>query len=309
MKDLAIMRKSLRRTHSRYLIPLFIGLILLLACIAISFLIIKRVKKSYKLNLQAIQEQIEAEKVYVYQAKKDIKAGDVITKKDLNYIKVNSSQSKKYYMREEHIGMVSRINIRKGSYILEDMIVDNLLNGNIREIMYNILFINSNLKHNDVVDVRILFPNGEDYIILSKKSVKHEDTKRGDLFLWLEEKELLDMAGAVVDTYMYPGSKIYTTRYLEPSIQDESITNYIPNLSTLNLIKNSENILKDNIELYTILSNPKEYQKNQAYRKELEYRLKEFYLQTELKFNEPINGVGGSDTVFEIDIEIPKEID
>src|SRR5699024_10070073 len=103
--------------------------------------------------------------------------------------------------------------------------------------------------------------------------------------------------------------KIYTTRYIEPSIQEESITNYIPNLSTLNLIKNSENILKDNIELYTILSNPKEYQKNQAYRKELEYRLKEFYSQTDLKFNEPISGIGGSDTVFDIDIEVSKEID
>src|SRR5699024_3363951 len=99
------------------------------------------------------------------------------------------SQSKDYYMKEEHIGMVSRIDIRKGSYILEDMIVDNLLDGNIREIMYNILFINSNLKHNDVVDVRIFFPNGEDFIVLSKKRVKNADSNNGDLFLWLEEKE------------------------------------------------------------------------------------------------------------------------
>ncbi len=287
------MRKNIRRTRSKYWLYVLAFIIMLFICFFISLVILKNIKNKYDIDLENVQNQIQSKKIYAYEAKENISSGQIIRREDLNYMEIYSSQDKKFYFDEENFGMVSKIDITKGTYLLEDMFVEDTKVSNLREIEYNILFLNGNLNESDYVDVRIIFPNGEDLIILSKKNIKHLNKETGKCYLWLSEKEILSMAGALVDTYVFPGSKIYTTRYLEPHLQEASDVNYKPNLSTLALMQRNTNILEDMEELDEILLDPKVYQDNQGFRKELEFRLKEFYSETDYNFKDPIEGVGG----------------
>ncbi|NMB43650.1 MAG: hypothetical protein GX995_05930, partial [Clostridiales bacterium] len=96
----------------------------------------------------------------------------------------------------------------------------------------------------------------------------------------------------LVDTYMYPGSKIYTSKYLQPQLQEASLINYKPNLSSLELILKNTNILRDIEDLDEILGRKEVYKEDQGFRKELEYRLQEFYSKTGQDFLGPNKGIG-----------------
>ena len=288
------MRRSLRRSIPRYLITIGVYIFMILICIIISFLILKQIKNKYEIDIVNVKEQMQSNKIFAYEAINDIPSGHIITKENLNYTEIYSSQESNYYIKEEHIGMVSKIDIRKGTYILEDMVVEDMSIDGLREIEYDILFTNTNLNESDYVDIRILFPNGEDLIVLSKKDIKSFNSETGKCFFWLSEREILDMAGAVVDTYLFPGSKIYTTKYLEPTIQQASAINYRPNLSTLALMQKNTNILNNINGLDEILLKPDVYKDNQRFRKELEFRLEDFYSKSNYKFEQPIEGIGGN---------------
>ncbi|MEG1741668.1 MAG: hypothetical protein RR237_02195, partial [Acetivibrio sp.] len=100
------------------------------------------------------------------------------------------------------------------------------------------------LKPYDVVDIRILYPNGENYIVLSKKILKELNQERTICYLWMEEQETLFISSAMVDAYMTPGAILYTTKYVESEIQKPSIVTYIPSHQVMDLIQKNPNIVE-----------------------------------------------------------------
>ncbi|NLJ89319.1 MAG: hypothetical protein GX323_00345 [Clostridiales bacterium] len=287
------MRKVIRRAKPRLWLTILINIIIVSISIITSFIILRQIRDKYELDLKRVEDQIQSKKIYAYKARDDIIAGQTIKEEDLEYVEIYSSQASNYYFNKEHFGMISKIDVRKGTYLLLDMLAKDEKVSNLRELEYNLLYASSNLKESDYVDVRILFPNGEDYVVLSKKNLKNLNHETGNCFLWLSEKEILDMAGAIVDTYMYPGSKIYTSRYLEPQLQEASVINYKPNLYTLDLTQKNTNILRNIDGLDEILISQDQYKDNQRFRRELEFRLQDFYSKSEIDFNKPIEEIGG----------------
>ena len=94
---------------------------------------------------------------------------------------------------------------------------------------------------NDVVDIRILFPDGEDYILLSKQTIRNLN---GTTFqLQLTEDELLTFNSAIVDAYTY-GAKLYTTKYISSQIQQDATPFYPVKQETLDLINSDPNIVE-----------------------------------------------------------------
>jgi hypothetical protein len=222
-------------------------------------------KDNYKDEIQLLVTQLKTKEVYVYETKDTIPAGTRVTRDNLNYIKSYSDQAQTYFMSEADIGKVTLIEVDKGTHILKSMLTQDYIDSNVREVEFNVFTINSNMKENDFVDIRIMFPNGEDYIVLSKKSVKNLTLESSNCFLWLSEEEILNMSGAIVDAYLYSGTRLYTTKYIEPSLQESSIPTYQPSLSTLKLMELDENIVdKASKEL------------NKRLRKEMENRLADY---------------------------------
>lgn len=261
------MRRRLKRsTRQHIIIPLLCVFIFGGFLLTAYFLIIGNLKKNYQDEIKVLAGELESKKVYVYKTKGDIKAGSKVTKDLLAYMKVLSEQPQDNFITEEEIGNTALIDIKAGTEVLKSMLTDNLTDSALREAEFRTFLLSSNLKENDVVDIRILYPNGESYIVLSKKTVKNLQLKSSTCFMRLDPEELLRVSGAIVDCFLNEGSKLYTVKYIEPRIQSASLITYTPVTDVIKLIKEDPNVVQKASDKLS-----------ESVRLELDNRLSEFY--------------------------------
>ncbi len=243
------MLRMLSRKEKQFLIFGLIGVIVLItAFIILYFQTVKKIEGTYEEKLQKAEEQINLNKKMVYVAKEKIIAGDVISLENVALLETFSSIPAINCIVKDDIGKIAAVDIEPDVHILKNMIVDSILDSDLREEEYHLFTLNSNLKENDFVDIRIMYPNGENYIVLSKKMVKNLQLENNQCFLWLNEEEILTLSSAIVDAYLHDGTKLYTSKYIQPLLQEESYVTYIPNLSVMRLMEVDKNILNLAIE-------------------------------------------------------------
>jgi len=180
----------------------------------------------------------------VYITNRDIKAGEVISSQDVTYEGCYSSMDNSLFATVIEEGMQALVDMPTGTQVLNSMVSSESVDANIRDEEFNVIHLSSNLLEADTVDVRILYPNGENYIVLSKKILKSLNVANMNCFMWLAEQETLLMSSAIVDAYLTPGTTLYTTKYVASSIQEASETNYIPSKQIIKLIKENPNIIE-----------------------------------------------------------------
>ncbi|MDF2942793.1 MAG: hypothetical protein K0S01_1651 [Herbinix sp.] len=238
-------QKRLKRTTKQYIIVAFICIVVIGgAAIFTSVIITSQIKEEYKALLNEAYHDIKINQKNVYVAISDITSGEAVTKENVEKRTVYSSQPEAGFITESELGKIALVNITSDTQVLATMLTENSISSELREMEYGVVNINSNIIDNDTVDVRIFYPNGEDYIILPKKIVKGITLDTHSCFLWLTEEEILRMSSAIVDAYLYTGAKIYTTKYIEPNLQEASLITYEPSVSTLLLIQDNPNIIK-----------------------------------------------------------------
>ena len=239
------LRSKLKRSTRQYMIVALICIIIIGgASIATIIIMTGQMKQEYEDQLNEVQQEKEKNQRNVYIAEANISAGDIITNSSVKKMTVYASQPKDIYMQEDGIGKTALLDIPAGTHLLSSMLTGTSVSDELREIEYSIILVNSNIVEDDYIDVRIMFPNGEDYIILSKKVLRDYSSDIGSCFLWLTEEEILRMASAAVDAFLYSGAKLYTTKYIEPNLQEESHITYKPSIATLILIQDNPNILE-----------------------------------------------------------------
>ena len=122
----------------------------------------------------------------------------------------------------------------------------------LREQEYNMLTLPTDLKDNDVIDIRLRIPTGEDYIVQSKKRVKLVGASNGGdvstyantISIKQSEGDILTMSAAIVDAYRMKGCKFYATKYTDPGLQNQAQLTYIPSTETEYLIQRDPNIVE-----------------------------------------------------------------
>lgn len=101
------------------------------------------------------------------------------------------------------------------------------------------------------MDVRILFPNGEDYIVAAKKSIKEVRIEINNVFLWLTEEEIQLLDAAIVDANLH-NAKIYVTRYVKPEVQEASTPTYEPNSDVMRVMESNPNIVTESSRILSL---------------------------------------------------------
>ncbi|HWT74294.1 MAG TPA: SAF domain-containing protein [Mobilitalea sp.] len=239
------MRKKMKRTTKQYIIVAIICIIVMGgAAVTTALMITGQIKDKYASLLDKANQEMNENKHTVYIAVNEISAGDYITEENAEMQTVYSTQPIDAYITSEDMGKVALINIMSGTQVLKSMLSDKMISSELRELEYTVIYVSSNVANNDYVDVRISYPNGESYVILSKKLMKGFLPETSTCYLWLDEKELLRMSAAIVDAGLYNGSRLYVTKYIEPNIQEASVVNYIPSLSILSLLESDPNIIE-----------------------------------------------------------------
>ena len=139
-------------------------------------------------------------------------------------------------------GCILRIPVMKGSYITTGMLVGETPKDDLRELRYGCIRYDSEVGMGDCIDVRVRYPDGTDYVVLSKKPVYGLDEQ--GILLRVQEEEILLMDSAVVDASMFEGTYLYAAAYVENLIQEAAIVNYTPAPAVIELIGKDPNIVK-----------------------------------------------------------------
>ena len=217
--------------------------IILLACIAIIY-VGKKALDEKQAQINELQYEIDANKQIVYVAMADISAGETLTEGE-NIMKqeIFTGLESDYYMQDDMVGGIAVLDIKALQPIQTNMVTSLSIQKDTREYEIAVANLMTDQEEYDYVDVRIMFPTGEDYTILTKKDMHNLNLESCVFYSYLNEDEILRMASATIDAYTVTGTYIYTTRYVEPSLQDEPTPNYVVRPEVIDLINSDPNIL------------------------------------------------------------------
>ncbi len=176
-----------------------------------------------------------------------IKAGDIITDEGVNanveLQTIASGLDDSLYIDAENIGDKALIDIEAGAPVMKNEVTKTIVTDDTRDYEVLVADLMVDQYVNDYVDVRIQYSNGEDYLVLAKKPVNAMVKENSIFYTYLTEEEILRLSSATVDAYLDTGAKIYTVRYVEPTLQDDGIPNYLCKAETLDLLASDPNIL------------------------------------------------------------------
>lgn len=203
-------------------------------------------KQQYQQRIQALEaaqlDQLRSMKT-AWIPLKDIPAGHFLDRKDLQEVRVPAdfSPDNMPVKLEQVTGKGTKIELRKGTPITLAMLYDEEVTPpDLRNKEMRSVWLPSNLKVRDTVDIRIQFPTGQDYIVLSKKVI--DKLSAPAFWTTLSEQEILLLSSAMVDAYLHKAS-LYALTYVEPGMQQKAVPNYPPNQEVIALIKRNPNVV------------------------------------------------------------------
>ena len=150
--------------------------------------------------------------------KKNIVQGEIITNDMIETVNVNNQTVPTGVVNAtEVVGLTAKYSIAAKVPITRDMVSDTVVAADVRNVEINSVLMPSDLVEGDTVDIRIMYPNGTDYIVLAQKTID----KIYDTTFWckLSEDEIQLLNCATVDSYLYSGSKLYALRYADSDAQ------------------------------------------------------------------------------------------
>lgn len=220
-----------------------LGILLVGSC-AVGVLGYKQIRR-YETNESSMKLEMAANQQTVYVATADIKQGDQLLEgTNVALQNIYSGLDASLYMTDEQVGYKALVDIPLGDAVQLNMIGENDITADERDYEMDVVTLMTNQENNDIVDVRIMFPDGSDYIVLSKKTIRNLSLENSIFYTNMDEDEILRMASATIDAYQTSGAKIYTTRYVQPTLQDESIPFYPVKENVIDLLHNDPNILE-----------------------------------------------------------------
>ncbi|KJB86827.1 hypothetical protein AZ66_16645 [Paenibacillus sp. E194] len=195
-----------------------------------------------KLRKLANAELQKRTSVWVF--KQPLLAGKRIRSDDIAKIEMSSDLAPKQALNhpDQIIGKRLKIDTVPRTPVISTMLFeDEKMSDDLRWVETAVIQLPLRLQEKDMIDVRIRFPNGQDYIILSKKEIK--SMQYPTIWAHMDEQERLLFSSACVDAFVN-GGQIYALRYIEPQIQNKAVPNYPANEQVLKLIEADPSIVK-----------------------------------------------------------------
>lgn len=215
--------------------------------------IIENMQVTHDNEMVQLMQELQKPKTGVYVFSRDISQGQIITENDmfLAQIETEVAATNVIENKEDVVGKILKINVSQNqpvteyiSYTIDDIPAD------LREKEFVSFKLPTKLVAGDTVDVRIQFPTGQDYIVLSKKVVydrqqdinpDNNEVEKETVWIHLSEEEITYISSAIVDAYLNE-AKIYAIEYIDPYIQEAATVNYPLNFAILELLANNNGI-------------------------------------------------------------------
>ena len=168
------------------------------------------------------------------------------------YIENNNGQME--YIELSVVPYVAKVDMKKNTLITKELLskADSVVKNDMRKQEYNVVVLPLDLDTGDYIDIRLMLPNGQDFIVVSKKEVEVPyvgDVPSADtIWVNLSEDEILHMSSAIVDASKILGAKLYATKYTEPGMQEAAIPTYVVSAENSQLLQRDPNIVESAME-------------------------------------------------------------
>ena len=228
-----------RKSRNSFLLGMLLMLVIAAIVVAILFMQILGMKKE--------EAQVDSQSKTVFMLSRDIKSGESITAADVKSVKVVTDMTTDNIATSSDMSdaTIARIDLPKGAILSTSMITttDEKVTNDLRVQEYNMIVLPTDLAKNDYVDIRILFPNSQDYIVVSKKRILQSSSNT--IFIKMTEEEILTMSNAIVEAYQTDGSMLYATKYEDPGSQKAATPTFPVSRETLGVINANPNIVNE----------------------------------------------------------------
>ncbi|MEC0140503.1 SAF domain-containing protein [Paenibacillus macerans] len=202
-------------------------------------------KQKYETEIERLRKEANRATVRGWVPVSEIRAGHPIKADDMKEVELpaDSIPADALKSREDIAGKIAKITLRPFTLLTETLLYKEApTTDDLRWREMSFVLLPAALKEGDVVDIRIQFPTGQDYILLSKKKI--EALATGTVTVTLGEAEILSLSSAIVDAYLHKAS-IYALTYVEPYLQGKSTPTYPANGAVMQLIKKDPNIVRE----------------------------------------------------------------
>lgn len=174
-----------------------------------------------------------------------------IYKLDTSTMNTNGSKVRvKEYIDIKNVPVLAKVNMNKNTVITPELVVQSseVVTDDTRQEEYNMIALPVDLMTDEYVDIRLMTPNGQNFIVVSKARVEIPMNADGTyvadtIKVNLREDEILSMSSAIVEAYGIKGSKIYVTKYTDPAMQEAALPTYTPNAAVTAQIQSNPNIV------------------------------------------------------------------
>lgn len=174
-----------------------------------------------------------------------------IYKLDTSSMNAGSNKTRvKEYLELRNVPLLAKVEMNANTVITPSLVVqsDEVTTDDVRQQEYNMVVLPADLMTDDYVDIRLMLPNGQDFIVISKAKVDVPTNADGTYItdtirVNLREDEILSMSSAIVEAYGLDGAKLYATKYVEAGNQKASSPTYTPNSSVTAQIQSNPNIV------------------------------------------------------------------
>lgn len=84
--------------------------------------------------------------------------------------------NEKQYLELNSVPLVAKVNMKANTLITTELLSksDNIVQDDVRKQEYNMLVLPMDLATGDYIDIRLMLPTGQDYIVVSKKKLKYQ---------------------------------------------------------------------------------------------------------------------------------------
>ena len=180
------------------------------------------------------------------------------------YTDANKTQKKDIEISENTV--VAKVDMNANTVLTSSLVsrTEDIVSNDLRKEEYNVISLPVDLAPGEYVDVRLMLPTGQNYIVVSKKKVEIPNVNgqylADTIQMNLTEEEIMIMSSAIVENFNIKGSKLYATRYTEAGVQEAAAMTYYPNNEVQDAIQNDPNIVIRAIQ--SILKNREQIRKS-----------------------------------------------
>ena len=166
----------------------------------------------------------------VWTVKVDVFAGKVINEDELiqQTIPVSSITDNYIMDKADLVGKYYKVDMHPGVSLTKDVIMEEVLDSIVYERDMTFDYLPLGLAVGDYVDIRIMLPYGEEFIIIEHERVMQIVENARTIKLLLNEAQLALWTSAMTDDALWGGKglQLYVTKYVEPGITELAVPYY-----------------------------------------------------------------------------------